>query len=263
MGRVFLLIILFLFCFVPLTFSEDSKMDMPSESETLIKQLELSKGQEILVTSDRLVSLGEDAVTYLLKSLTEASEVRLKGALIFILGRIGSKEATVALTEAIKDEKNAYIRRNIIEALGKIQDVRSFDVLVKGLSDQNAIVRERAARALGNLANKEAITSLIAVLSGEKDERVKIAIINALGVLKDKETVNVLFKELASQEDLTYKNEVVIAIGEIGDPSALPVLISYKDKLSQYKPKEAMVLFQIKEAIKIVDTAIKKIETVK
>lgn len=232
--------------------------DKDKEIKALISVLESSNWNASYEAANKLTSLGKDAVSQLVGSL-EGASVALKGQIVFILGRIGDKGAGPILMEALQDD-NAYIRRNVAEALGKIKDERALNELAATLFDDDSGVRERSAWALGELNDPRIVGDLIDRMVDEKEERVKSAVVNALAKLKDDWATGALLTELKSQSDLLYKNEVVTALGEIGDSRALSDLIEYIDQLKQYKPTEPVIIFQLKEAIRIAEEAIQKIE---
>lgn len=226
--------------------------------EELIKNLESPDLPTAQKAAEELVKLGKVAVPGLIEALKSAS-VGLKGQIIFLLGRMGDKEAVPALLETLKDE-NAYIRSNSAEALGKIKDTEALSSLTTSLFDDDFLVRERSARALGQLNNSQATEDLINRMADEKDERVKLAVIDSFAKLKDQRVTQVLLNQLQSQSNQLYKNEVVFSLGEIGDPVALESLTNYLAALMKLKLTEPIAQFQWEQAVKIAQEAIQKIE---
>lgn len=227
--------------------------------EKLIKNLESEDWSIVQEATDKLASLGKVAVPSLLEALKEAS-VGLKGQIIFLLGRIGDREGTPTLLEILRKDENAYIRTNAAEALGKIKDERAIDFISSALFDDDGRVRERSAWALGEIGDTRGVGDLLNRITYEKEENVKLAIINAFAKIKDPRATPTLITELKTQSDQLYKNELVISLGEIADPRALPDLIEYLDALKQYQPTEPIVKFQWEQAIKIAEEAIEKIQ---
>ncbi|MFH0926763.1 MAG: HEAT repeat domain-containing protein, partial [bacterium] len=246
------------------------KIDKKTEEiKSLVEQLADDNVDVSLEAANKLVSLNKDAVPILLQKLKDAP-VRLKGQIVFLLGRIKDNSATTALTEILKDD-NAYIRRNAAEALGKIADLRALNGLTSTLFDEDISVRERSALALAELKDSSAGQYLTNRLKDEKEERVKSAVVDSLGKLKDKGATEILLKELQDKNDLLYQNSVVFSLGEIGDKKAIADLTAHINKLTKSleelkkeenkdKPEAKMIIFQLEEAIKIADEAIRKIQ---
>jgi len=68
-----------------------------------------------------------------------------------------------ALIAALKDNDSS-VRRNAIEALALIGDVRAVDSLIVSLGDSELDVRKHAAKALGLLGDPKAIEPLLAII---------------------------------------------------------------------------------------------------
>ncbi len=208
--------------------------------------------------AEDLFKLGRIAIPKLSEAL-KGADVGLKGQIIFLLGRIGDKKAAAVLVEMLKDE-NAYIRRNSAEALGKIKDEESLYQLSTTLFDDDPGVRERSSWAMGELKNALAVENLLNRLSDEKEEKVKVSVVNALGKLSDARATSMLLAELKSKSGQLYKNEVAQALGKAGNRSALLGLQEYLNNLKQYNPTEKMIIFQWEQAIKIAEEAIEKVQ---
>jgi HEAT repeat protein len=210
--------------------------------------------------ADEIAKMGDLAVEGLLNKLRASTDVGIRGEIVFLLGRIGSKDAVVDLSGILGDD-NAYIRRNAVEALGKIKDETASGDLERSLADEDISVRERAAWSLGEITTSGSATSMITRLGEEKEDRVKSALVDSIGKIRDQTATLVLVNELKAQNDQLYKNKVVFSLGEIKDPAAVNDLKDYVNKLKKYNPTEPIVIFQWKEAIRIAEEAINKIQT--
>ncbi|GAA6619074.1 HEAT repeat domain-containing protein [Scytonema sp. NUACC26] len=96
--------------------------------------------------------------------------------------------------------------------LGKHQIQASCTALCEALFDKRYRIpnggyplRRQAARALGQLKNPQAVTSLIAALECEEDLRLREAAIQALGTIGDKRAVEPLVKLLESTKEEPYE----------------------------------------------------------
>lgn len=230
-------------------------------SPILIENL---KSADIAVSQDaqgQLVKEGEKAVPELLKALTEA-DLYLKGQIIFILGNIKDKRAVPAL-EGLTQDENAYLRRNAVEALAKIKDKRVLNILASSLFDSDASVREYAARGLAELGDQRATTSLLDRLRDEREELVRVAVIDALGRLKDPDATQMLTDEL-NREGLSplYEGQLLNALGQIKDKKSLPALNDYLTRVKETQSQES-VLIEVSEGgvvLEDIDPALKEIE---
>ena len=77
---------------------------------------------------------------------------------------------------AIKRAKRVGLQRNVCVALGNIGDPAAVPALARALSAPDAVVREHAAWALGQLSGEPALTALRKSLPGESDEAVRAEI---------------------------------------------------------------------------------------
>ena len=238
-------------------------------SEMLIEKIDSENFEDGREAIQKLIEMGEKATPVLINALLKAS-VKTKGQVIFALGEIGDKRATVFLINELRHNENSYIRRNAVKALGNIGDKQAVSALVASLNDEDGGVRERAAWALGKLGDTDTAEDLIELLPEEKEERVKVATVNALGRLKDKDATEVLLEELSLEEDQLYKNEVIKALGEIGDTEALPTLTEHLNALKKFKSDieistedeitKSMIIGQLDISIGITEEAIGKIK---
>jgi HEAT repeat protein len=97
------------------------------------------------------------------------------------LGRIGLKESSPQICEAIAKETSALVRARGAIALGRLgNDVQTSEALFLLLKDESAEVRAAAARGLGRQNNKELWTVFCNLLEDE-DVNVVVEAVYALG----------------------------------------------------------------------------------
>ncbi len=70
------------------------------------------------------------------------------------LGNSGKKAASPALTSALKNDSEPFVRREAAIALGKLGDIKSFDELNLAIYDEDQGVREESYAALQRLLKK-------------------------------------------------------------------------------------------------------------
>jgi HEAT repeat protein/beta-lactamase regulating signal transducer with metallopeptidase domain len=143
------------------------------------------------------------------------------------LASIG-RPAFLPLTNQL-DSANASVRRNAAWAIGELTNMPpgerddAVPRLISLLSDSDAWVRMAAARALGELRNRSAVSTLIATLA-DADGRVRELAVWALSELKDKRAVAALCNVLLSDLRADVRRGAAEALGEIRSAEALPAL---------------------------------------
>ncbi len=159
-------------------------------------------------------TLTADNLPYIVFALKSKSKYVRKLA-AFDLGELRDKRAIDYLKEALKNEKEEEVKKEITRALSKIEtgikgllaeltsgkteeerinaaislgysdDKRAVSYLIKGLEDKNARVRRYVINSLGRLGSKEAIKPLTDLLHREDSELNKQIIEYALKALRE------------------------------------------------------------------------------
>ncbi|WP_422925521.1 HEAT repeat domain-containing protein [Singulisphaera sp. PoT] len=99
----------------------------------------------------------------------------------------GEQKATAVrmLVKKLEEGKEPVATRAVIcRTLGDLKDKQSREILIKMISDNDAIVRVQACRALGKVGNPEDGTILVRVMTMDGLEDCRIAAIEGLGDLK-------------------------------------------------------------------------------
>ena len=105
--------------------------------------------------------------------------------------------AVEPLLEALQDEQ--YVVRQVSAlALGEIGDQGAAEKLVEGLEDESVAVRQAVAVSLGKIGAVEAIEPLLRVIRDES-EIVRRAVVNALGMIGDEKALPEL-KRVAAKD---------------------------------------------------------------
>ncbi|MFQ5822626.1 MAG: HEAT repeat domain-containing protein [bacterium] len=105
-------------------------------------------------------------------------------------------------------------RARAVEALGKLQDPKCLNTLLKMLNDPNHYVRLETAFALGQLGSSEAEEPLIQRLNTKEALDVKIRILEALGKIGTDKTFPVLIK-LFEASDENLRSEAALSVGRM------------------------------------------------
>jgi HEAT repeat protein len=107
--------------------------------------------------------------------------------------------AVEPLLEALQDEQYV-VRQAAAVALGDIGDRRAVEGLIEGLGDEHEVVRQGAAVSLGKLGVAEAVDPLLRVI-GDESELVRKAVVNALGMIGDKRALPALKRAAAGDTE--------------------------------------------------------------
>lgn len=164
------------------------------------------------------------AVPYLIQATIEATAFS-KTAIIPILGRVDDTRAIEALVrlqaEADHDHYGAKaIGQLAAEVLQRI-GAPAVDQLLAGLGSENVRVRAYSAWALAGQVG--AVEPLSAVLRIETNEWVKRNVVWALGEIRNEQAVEVLCDALADEIN-DVRGHAAFALGKIRDPRAIPFL---------------------------------------
>lgn len=149
-----------------------------------------------------------DAVRSLLPSLRDKSEfVRREAA--FALGRTYDEAAIESLIQALQTDKQPSVRAAAAVALGEIADERAIDslsqvLLVPRIKKNRVIdefVRRSAARSLGQIRNRRAVSTLIAALQNrDNEDDIRREAARSLGLIADKTAVPALQENLNAED---------------------------------------------------------------
>jgi len=194
----------------------DTLPDMPSEVRNLVRQLSSTSAIERGNAANRLGRMGAKAtaaIPFLVKTLGDSSKLvwqtewerKVKrDAFGQVLGKKTSPgdEAAKALSSIGKPAVNP---------------------LIGALKEENPEVRERAARALGNIKDSGALEPLVATL-GDNTRDVRNAAAAALGKINDPRAVQPLISALKKETSSSGGYGIAMALGSLGEPSIEPLL---------------------------------------
>ena len=131
------------------------------------------------------------------------------------------------------------------------QDRQAAAGLVAALADNDASVRESAARGLGNLgvSDTAVVTALSRALANDSDDGVRRAAAWALGQLEDAAAVSALTTALKRDRDLEVRRTCAWALGQLEDHSAVDALTgALNDPDTELRNKAVWALGQIEDA---------------
>ncbi|MEO0108432.1 MAG: HEAT repeat domain-containing protein, partial [candidate division WOR-3 bacterium] len=168
----------------------------------------------VALVKNALVGQGDIAVPYLIGQLpTERRELRAAAA--EVLGRIQDRRATEPLLKVL-DDPDAWVRSTAARALGWLGDEHATERLLALLDDSATLVRVAAAEALGELRAGKAVRPLLSLLAS-KDMTLRVAAARALGKVGDERAEPALLS-LLDDSDLTLRIAALDALGDFRDP---------------------------------------------
>jgi HEAT repeat protein len=148
-------------------------------------------------------------------------ETRLQAA--FDLGTIGGAEAVAPLADAL-DDTDGRVRRTAARALLRISSAVRIPAgpVAAHLAHGDPLVRETAARLLGNLRAEEARDALVEALRKETSPRATAALADALGRIGGAGALRAVARA-AERLDGPAKLACLRALGAFGPPAAGPL----------------------------------------
>jgi len=136
---------------------------------------------EAILAADLLANISDAGARRVLNRLAESTEgpVLAKATLACVKDEMGLGPTLLPLVF----DDGVVGRRAVMVALVLHPDPRLADLLVDGLDDDDAAVRNNAIRGLGNLSAAAPVEELAARLPGPGEEKEKIDIIRSLGAI--------------------------------------------------------------------------------
>ena len=202
-----------------------------------ITHLVLCKGHlwrraTVTVAVAQIESVGEDAVRVKLDKGSPMPNLKGKRTTFFSRGPFGpldaellrAKDGIEGVIRALGCQEDARIRQAAARALGQNEDSRAVKPLIAALEDTVAPVKEVAAASLGKIGDPQAVVPLLALLKKESAAQRRCAA-EALGEIGDPRAVEPLIGVL---RDTCCRVRIAAtkALGEIGDPRAVEPLVA-------------------------------------
>jgi HEAT repeat protein len=175
-----------------------------------------------LDATEALARIGEPAVGPLIAALADENWLVQTSSAI-ALGQLGDLRAVVPLIVTLSDIE-LQVRLDATEALGKLGDPDAIDAVAARLNDpaEHDLVREQAARALGQLIRGEVFAPLVSALD-DPDVDVRCQALYALAESAGPAAVDVLLARTTDPN--TYvRHAAVTALGRVGNESLIPLL---------------------------------------
>ncbi len=195
----------------------------------LLGNLTGSKPRRIIC--DALAKVGKDSVELMAPFLVDKRWYLVRN-IVYILGRIGRKEAVPLIGKTLQHE-DVRVRREALQALGLIGGSESMQYMIASLEDKDIRIRGNAALNLGRMGEKALAPLTERMLSKEfyKKEMQEIkAFFRAVGMIRSNHSIPLLYSILEGRKwfGRVKADEIrACAIGtlvRIGTPEAKEVL---------------------------------------
>ena len=218
-------------------------MDRPVAELLRVRALK-EKGLAPATIADRLQLSKAKVETYLDDRYQLPDSPSLGRLPVEVLAKAG-KPAVKPLIAALSAE-DPLVRRQAVNALGRIGDRRAVEPLIESLKDRDSLIRGHAVEALGRIKDPQAVAPLVAVLSSkEQPSHVRMSAAEALGTIGDPRAVEPLVRAFLD-EHWGVRSRAAQALGRLKDPRAVaPLIGALQDKEGAVRANAAEALGEL------------------
>jgi HEAT repeat protein len=164
-------------------------------------------------------SCAADALDGLLARVGHEPDFYVREDITWALVRMGDQ--AIAPLIGLLDHENAAVRHHAVHTLGKINDARAVEALIRALRDSDHMVAARAAGSLKVIGDARAVPALAGVL-GHPHRETQTAVTEAL----ERFGADTVPAVLAALTDSRWpvREHAADVLGQIGDDTAVPAL---------------------------------------
>ena len=152
--------------------------------------------------------------------------------------RLKARRNVGRLIKTLGDRYEVELRAKAARALGELEEYQAVDPLIALLQERRSVLREAAAQALGRIGDPRAIEPLVALLTSRTSQSSRLTAAQALGQLGASKRAAVgiqiasaLIRALKDR-DSNVRQSALRALGEIGAPAAGPLTAALQDRHS-------------------------------
>ena len=178
--------------------------------DALVKYLEGSNPFLADRAQQSLVDRGDESVAALRQLLATSKSVDARTKAVFALYRIGTSGAQEGVRAALKDG-DVQVSIAAARSIGLSKDSQALAELIKVLNSGADPVKRQVATALGQIADKQAVSALIDASSKTDDRFIRHAIIYALISINDEEAVRSKLTDTSAR----VREAVIIALDQM------------------------------------------------
>ncbi|MGD8494594.1 MAG: M56 family metallopeptidase [Gemmatimonadales bacterium] len=140
------------------------------------------------------------------------------------LGSIESPRGVDLLVGVVADDESAMVREKAAWALGMIESDRAVAALTEAAGDPSDAVRAQVAWALGMIESVDGVDPLLGLL-GDANAEVRSQAAWGLGMIESPEAVTGLSSAFASEAESDVRSQIVWALGMIEDREAVDTIV--------------------------------------
>jgi HEAT repeat protein len=194
-----------------------------------------------------IIKIGERESAKSLIPLTRSASTKVRGQVIYGLGRMKATEAVPELTElysaGIEERKKVLgipvssadeFQKNVYQSLAYIGDARNKDLFVEGLKSEGDFYRRFGAEGIGRIGDTSMTTDLGRSYISEKSGKARLAVGYALYLLGREEHLDEVVASVASGQAKHYLLEF--------EEADVPKLYGYVDSS---KPAVQVALLEV------------------
>lgn len=127
---------------------------------------------------------------------------------------------------------------NAIIIIGDVGDTSTASYLLPFLSDKDLMIRINAARAIGEVGNRDMIPMILDALAVEEDATTATWLVTSLGRLKGYDEILAI---LENSEGSYVCYTAIKALGEIGNPAAIEYILPFLDDENRHVRDHALI----------------------
>jgi HEAT repeat protein len=150
----------------------------------------------------------------------------VRGQAAIGLGALGDPASAPELINVLKNDDEAWVRKEAAKALGKVRHEKTAPALVEALKDKRWKVRLAAATSLGNVGGAEAVNALVMVLDNALEAKeVRDAALASLTQLREHIDAGTQVMTLKRDPDRVKRSRAARLLGVIAGPLAVDALL--------------------------------------
>ncbi|MGM0452378.1 MAG: HEAT repeat domain-containing protein [Thermodesulfobacteriota bacterium] len=212
--------------------------------------------QTAMAAANALSRMTADTIAPKVYSKMKANP-EINGPAAYILGRKKYGPAADTLRSRLRQADQAG-QDQMAEALGRIGDRKSIDLLIKVAQRDNRQGSAGAIWALGHLKVQKAVPVLLEVLE-TRDRRLTAPAIFALGEIGDRAAAKPLI-DLYYESGMRYQLQIGLALSNIGGPDVMDFIRTNIESSSEKRQKMAAYVMLKTENKAIIDQAIQLLD---
>jgi len=223
-----------------------SKVAELKSPELLARYEEIANANDPVAASVAIGAIGADgspeSIELLLKLLDDFRTEELRSAVVRALGDAGRTSAVEVLERMAADPyEELSLRQYAAEALGKIGDPGSEQVILALLSEENSLLRAYAVAALGNFPGAAAAAALEDALR-DSFWRVRVAALQGIATRAEVDDIEAVGYTARRDPEAPARQEAVKTLAALETREAYDILADIADDTSAPQPDRLLAI---------------------